>query len=55
LHKIDIFGKVLIYRILPRLQDKKAMVKKYYSATFHPKVGRLRFVNVPFAWQKATL
>ena len=31
------------------------MVKKYYSATFHPKVGRLRFVNVPFARQKATL
>ena len=31
------------------------MVKKYYSATFHPKVGRLRFVNVPFAQQKATL
>ena len=30
------------------------MVKKYYSATFHPKVGRLRFVNVPFARQKAT-
>ena len=31
------------------------MVKKYYSATFHPKVGRLRFGNVPFARQKATL